>query len=85
MSSFEGTVELRGRITGELFAALYYDAGLLQEESLTAASDFGHGAGAGLQYNLPIGPLRFDLAGNPGKHYAADSRWMFHFAVGLSY
>jgi outer membrane protein assembly complex protein YaeT len=48
--------------------------------------DFRPGVGFGLQYKLPIGPVRCDLAFNPD---ADDDRgeddYVFHFSVGMAF
>jgi len=49
-------------------------------------NDFRPGIGGGLQYKLPIGPVRCDLAWNPDadKDRGEDS-WVFHFSVGMAF
>ena len=49
-------------------------------------SDFRYGVGVGLQYKLPIGPLRADLAFNPDADEDRDEDgWVFHFSVGMAF
>jgi len=49
-------------------------------------SDFRPGIGIGLQYKLPIGPLRCDLAFNPDADDDRDEDdWVFHFSVGMAF
>ncbi len=85
LSSLQGTAELRFRVQERLSPALFYDLGFLSADSFGLDGDWGHGVGAGARYNLPVGPLRLDVAYNPGERYAADRGWAVHFAVGLSY
>jgi outer membrane protein insertion porin family len=48
--------------------------------------DFRPGIGFGLQYKLPIGPLRCDLAFNPDADDDRDEDdWVFHFSVGMAF
>ena len=37
-----------------------------------------------LRYYLPIGPIRIDVAYNPGELFSQSSRWEFHLAFGFS-
>ncbi len=85
LSSLQGTAELRFRVQERLSPALFYDVGFLSADSFGLDGDWGHGVGVGVRYNLPVGPLRLDVAYNPGERYAADRRWAVHLAVGLSY
>lgn len=49
-------------------------------------SDFRPGIGIGLQYKLPIGPLRCDLAFNPDADDDRDEDdWVVHFSVGMAF
>ena len=85
MSAIKLTAETRIRVVGSLYGALFWDGGLLAPDPFDLNGEFGHGPGIGVQYNLPIGPIRLDWAWNPGKLYASDSRSHIHLAVGLSY
>lgn len=85
LSSLEAGVEVRTRMVSELYTSLFYDAGFISPRSFSLEGDIGYAVGAGLRYYLPVGPLRFDVAYNPGPTYGSSSRWHFHFAVGLSY
>ena len=85
LSSLQGTAELRFRVQERLSPALFYDIGFLSADSFSLQGDWGYGLGAGVRYNLPVGPLRLDVAYNPADRYAADRSWAVHFAVGLSY
>ncbi len=49
-------------------------------------SDFRQGIGIGLQYKLPIGPVRCDLAFNPDADDDRDEdEFVFHFSVGMAF
>jgi len=49
-------------------------------------NDFRPGVGFGLQYLLPIGPLRADLAYNPDFDRERDQdEFVFHFSVGTAF
>lgn len=69
----------------DLRGAIFFDAGNLLPE----ASDFGfseerYGIGAGLRYNLPIGPLRLDYGVNPSPR-ANESFGAFNFSFGFAF
>ncbi|MEM8883374.1 MAG: BamA/TamA family outer membrane protein [Planctomycetota bacterium] len=78
-------VELRTRIWNELHLATFYEVGMVSTKALSVDGPPGHGVGAGLRYYLPVGPIRVDVAYNPGELFAGDSRWVFHFAFGFSF
>jgi outer membrane protein assembly complex protein YaeT len=49
-------------------------------------NDFRPGIGFGLQYKLPIGPVRCDLAFNPDADDDRDEdEYVFHFSVGMAF
>jgi outer membrane protein assembly complex protein YaeT len=48
--------------------------------------EFKFGIGIGLQYLLPVGPIRFDLAYNPDPEEAwNEDSWVYHFSLGMSF
>lgn len=49
-------------------------------------SDFRSGIGAGLQYMLPVGPARLDLAFNPDRDAARNEPdYVLHFSIGMAF
>ncbi len=49
-------------------------------------SEFKYGIGIGLQYMLPVGPIRFDIAYNPDPEEIWDEDyWVFHFSLGMAF
>ena len=69
----------------DLRGAVFFDAGNLQSK----AEDLGfgderYGIGAGLRYNLPIGPLRLDYGVNPNPRKNEDFG-AFHFSFGFAF
>ena len=47
---------------------------------------FRPGVGVGLQYLLPVGPARFDVAFNPDRDSERDEdAYVFHFSVGTAF
>ncbi|MCP4627178.1 MAG: outer membrane protein assembly factor BamA [bacterium] len=48
--------------------------------------DFRPGVGFGLQYQLPVGPARVDLAFNPDRNRKrGEDFFVFHFTVGMAF
>jgi outer membrane protein assembly complex protein YaeT len=80
------SAELRQRVWGNLYAAVFYDAGSVTEqyEDFFDFAGFRHGVGGGLRYALPIGPVRLDAALNPSPGKDEDD-WALHFSIGLAY
>jgi outer membrane protein assembly complex protein YaeT len=49
-------------------------------------SDFKFGIGIGLQYLLPVGPVRLDIAYNPDpEEIWNEDNWVFHFSLGMAF
>jgi translocation and assembly module TamA len=84
LSRGEGTAEIRMRIWKNLWGAVFYDIGSVAADPWSL-SEPGHGIGGGLRYYFPIGPVRVDVAYNPGPLFAASNRWAFHITFGFSY
>jgi outer membrane protein assembly complex protein YaeT len=85
LTALEGSAELRQRLRGELYGALFFDYGTLDTEGFSVQGLPGFAIGAGARYYLPVGPIRFDVAYNPGDLFAANARWAFHLAFGFSF
>ena len=49
-------------------------------------SEFKFGIGVGLQYLLPVGPIRFDVAYNPApEEIWNEDSWVYHFSLGMAF
>jgi outer membrane protein assembly complex protein YaeT len=57
---------------------------ILSETFSDYFSDFRPGVGFGLQYLLPVGPARVDVAFNPDRRPDEDS-YVIHFSVGMAF
>lgn len=55
------STEVRVRATETIGVAAFMDAGYVSEGPFSGASDWHAGAGLGLRYDTPVGPLRVDL------------------------
>ncbi len=80
------SAELRQRLQGRWEGALFFDTGNVASDyrDYLLMEDFRSAIGAGLRYNLPVGPLRLDAAWNPDPT-PEEADWVLHFAVGLSF
>jgi len=59
---------------------------LLDDTLADFFSEFKFGVGIGLQYLLPVGPIRIDLAWNPDPEEVwAEDEWVFHFSLGMAF
>jgi len=81
--STEGRIRLSGTISAVGFA----DIGLVTQGPFTGPSDWHAGAGVGLRYDTPIGPLRLDVAvplrRNASAAGAADVQ--FYLGIGQAF
>ncbi|HLL52205.1 MAG TPA: BamA/TamA family outer membrane protein [Myxococcaceae bacterium] len=62
---FEGTVEARYNVWGQLVVATFLDTGFVTSEALdprTIGGNMLYAVGAGLRYRTPVGPIRLDFA-----------------------
>ncbi|MEL6317389.1 MAG: outer membrane protein assembly factor, partial [Pseudomonadota bacterium] len=84
-SALEAALELRAPVYGDLGAALFVDAGSVSE---AIAPDFAEGvqvgAGLGLRYRSPVGPIRVDLA-TPLNPRPEDDRFEIYFSIGQAF
>ncbi|RUX63828.1 BamA/TamA family outer membrane protein, partial [Mesorhizobium sp. M7A.F.Ca.CA.004.08.2.1] len=62
LSFFETSVEMRIAITDTIGIVPFVDAGTVSTKSAPDFSDVKVGAGVGLRYVTPFGPLRIDAA-----------------------
>jgi outer membrane protein assembly complex protein YaeT len=78
-------VEYTFPLYGELLGAVFVDAGnLLPDARSPGLDDLRYGIGAGLRYNLPIGPIRLDYGVNPSPR-ADEAFGAFHFSFGFAF
>ncbi len=85
--------ELRARVVGNVGGVLFLDAGNVWPNSLAGRlDDLRYAIGAGLRYQTPIGPIRFDYGYqlNPIPGLVVDGspqtrRWRVHFSIGQAF
>jgi outer membrane protein assembly complex protein YaeT len=80
------TAEVRVPLAGRLESALFYDLGnvVLDVGDVGRLEDYRGGPGLGARYDLPVGPLRLDLAWNDDPQ-GGEPAWVLHFSVGFSF
>jgi outer membrane protein assembly complex protein YaeT len=89
-TSLEGHAELRFPIYKAFKGALFLDGGQVADSlSGSAPANWKYGAGGGLRYLTPVGPIRLDFGYklNPEKPTAlakADT-WRIHFTIGEAF
>ena len=85
-ASFLGAqFEARVQVTDRIGAVAFYDIGVIGIDSLPDAdSDWHAGAGIGVRYDTPIGPIRLDLA-TPASGDDAGERLEVYIGIGQSF
>jgi outer membrane protein insertion porin family len=80
-----GNLELRFSLTNKWRIVTFFDTGSvwLDGEDVDAA-DLRYTAGAGIQYNTPVGPIRFDY-GRKLDREEGESGGEFHFSIGHAF
>jgi translocation and assembly module TamA len=75
-----GSIELERALGTNWGVAVFYDTGNAFDDfdSLNLAQ----GAGVGVRYYTPVGPVRLDLARQLG---VSDPRYRFHFTIGMQF
>ncbi|SNT74950.1 autotransporter assembly complex protein TamA [Paracoccus seriniphilus] len=73
MSLANASVELRFRVREKIGLAAFVDAGEVWTDGSWSGDSYWHaGAGAGVRYDTPVGPLRFDVAAPLGNGDSDD-------------
>jgi translocation and assembly module TamA len=84
-SLFEGSAEVRLKITPTIGIVPFLDFGTASRSSLPNFSDYiGYGAGIGLRYLTPVGPIRLDVA-TPLNPRPGDSRYAIYVSIGQAF
>lgn len=82
----EGSVEIRKRLTERLGLAVFVDGGAAFRASLPDFSeDIRWGAGIGLRYYTPIGPVRLDVATPLNPRSDTDDPVQVYVSVGQAF
>jgi translocation and assembly module TamA len=75
--------EARVRVNTSFSVAAFADAGYVSERPFAGRADWQAGAGVGLRYLTPIGPLRMDLAAPVRRNADAAAAAPFQIYVGI--
>ncbi len=85
LSFVEASLELRLRVTDTIGIVPFVDIGAAYEDPLPDFSEeFRVGAGVGLRYHTPLGPLRFDVA-VPLNRKSGGPSFAFYVGLGQSF
>ena len=80
MASFE----VRTRVTENIGIVPFIDIGTVSTELVPDFSDIRAGAGLGLRYATPFGPLRIDVA-VPLRSYEGGSKFGIYAGIGQAF
>ncbi|AZO00501.1 outer membrane protein assembly factor [Mesorhizobium sp. M9A.F.Ca.ET.002.03.1.2] len=84
LSLFETSVEMRIAVTDTIGVVPFVDAGTVSTEEFPNFSDMKVGAGVGLRYITPFGPLRIDAA-VPLNRDPDDPRFGIYAGIGQAF
>ena len=79
--------EARTRVTDTIALVAFADAGLVSERAFGGQSGWHAGAGVGVRYDTPVGPLRVDV-GVPVRRSASDAdgrRFQIYIGIGQAF
>jgi outer membrane translocation and assembly module TamA len=81
-----GNVSPNDSLTEQGFLKYTSRSDLLDDTLTDYFKKFKYGVGLGLQYLLPVGPIRFDIAYNPNpEEIWAEDTWVYHFSLGMAF
>lgn len=84
LSYVTASLEARVRITDEIGLVPFIDAGTVSSGHVPDFSDFKAGAGLGLRYATPFGPIRLDVA-LPLNPYPNGDKYGIYVGIGQSF
>ncbi|MCO5761090.1 MAG: autotransporter assembly complex protein TamA [Chromatiaceae bacterium] len=80
----ETSIEVRQRLWGNWGAAVFVDTGAVSDENFPGTGGWSVGAGAGVRYQTPVGPVRLDLA-TPLNNDADDPAVQVYIGIGQAW
>jgi len=84
LSYAEASVEMRIQITDNIGVVPFFDAGTVSERMMPDFGDMRYGAGVGLRYLTPFGPLRVDAA-VPLNRRPGDASFGIYAGIGQAF
>ncbi len=75
------SIEMSYPLYKKIAGALFYDATMISEKSLSFSIDFINAVGVGLRYLTPIGPVKIDF----GVDVEKKEQYALHFQIGQSF
>jgi translocation and assembly module TamA len=84
LSWFETSIEMRYRVTDTIGIVPFVDAGTVSTKQFPDFADVKVGAGVGLRYITPFGPLRVDAA-VPLNRGPGDPRFGIYAGIGQAF
>ena len=79
------STELTFPVIENVRGALFYDAGLVSEDSYSFSGDFNSNVGIGIRLYLPIGPIRLDYGYPLQSDEFNDNSGRFNFNIGYQF
>ncbi len=83
-SLFEGSLEVRRDVGHNLQAVVFADAGSIGFQALPNFDNIRYGAGVGVRYHLPFGPIRADVA-FPLDRRPGDADFQVYVSIGQAF
>jgi translocation and assembly module TamA len=84
LSLFETSVELRQDVGHGFGAVVFLDAGSVGFQPTPDVADLRYGAGLGIRYKLPFGPIRADIA-IPLDKREGDANFQVYVSIGQAF
>jgi translocation and assembly module TamA len=84
LSLFEASIEARHKLRGPLGVAVFVDAGSVGFQEYPDFEDVRVGAGIGVRYDLPFGPIRADVA-FPLNKRDGDADFQIYVSIGQAF
>ena len=84
LSLFETSVELRQEVGRGFGAVVFLDAGSVGFQPTPDVSNLRYGAGIGVRYKLPFGPIRADVA-FPLDKREGDADFQVYVSIGQAF
>jgi Outer membrane protein len=84
ISLFETSIEARHKLRGALGVAVFVDAGAVGFQEYPDFNDVRFGAGIGVRYDLPFGPIRADIA-FPLDRRDGDASFQIYVSIGQAF